>query len=497
MSEKEKVYPKLRPLTEKHLKNLYNVQLNDDCSKIDSNIGKIKCNICEYETDLEFLHFGRNKRPNEKCPNCYSLKRTRLLWYYLENKTDYLKKEGIRILHTAPETSIYKKIKEDFGDRYVSSDIFESPFIDEIIDIQDIPYDDNTFDLIITSHVLEHVPDDYIALQEFYRILKPNGKVIILIPSLPYLKKTFELPQINSSKLRQRYYKQHDHRRYYGDDDFYRLLELVGFETIKEDKYFLKDDEDIKLRYSLADDAIFVATKVINKEKDHTNLLKADFCSICESNVTFKTDKVNDRICSQCNSTSQERLLYTHTKEFLSNNSKVLYVNPKDTLNTKLKSITQNYSILPDDKLLNKGFKTIFKNNTDENKNNILKQIKTFSDNYFDIILTYHLLDHEVNDIKLFEELSRILKDGGKLLLKENIDLDLLHMIEDESINTYKLKSMFYGNPSANRCYASDFIDFIREKGFIVEYENPDKQNDNIKLKDELIKDPLLICTKK
>ena len=73
----------------------------------------------------------------------------------------------------------------------------------------------------------EHDYKAYLLLSEFYRILKPNGKVIILIPSLPYLKKTFELPQINSSKLRQRYYKQHDHRRYYGDDDFYRLLELV------------------------------------------------------------------------------------------------------------------------------------------------------------------------------------------------------------------------------------------------------------------------------
>lgn len=499
MSEKknETVYPKLRPLTEKHLKNLYNVQLDDNCSKITSSIGKIKCNICEYETDLEFLHFGKNKRPNEKCPNCYSLKRTRLLWYYLENKTDFLNNEDIRVLHTAPETSIYKKIKEDFGDRYISSDIFESPFIDEIIDIQNIPYEDNTFDLIITSHVLEHVPDDFIALQEFYRVLKPNGKVIILIPSLPYLKKTFELPQINSPELRQRYYKQHDHRRYYGDDDFYRLLELVGFRTIKEDKYFLKDYEEIKLRHSLADDPIFVATKIIDEDKNSTKEIDADFCSICESDVTFKTDKMNDKICSQCHSTSQERLYYSQIKEFISSNSNILYINPKDSLNSKLKSLTQNYSSLPDEQLLNKGFMGIFKNNNDVDSNDILKQIKMLPEKNYDIILTYHLLDNEEKDIQLLEELSRIIKGGGRLLLKENIDLELLYKIEDESINTSKLRKMFYGNPSANRCYGRDFIDSVRNNGFVVEYENPEKQGDNLKLKDQLIKDPLLICTKK
>lgn len=93
-NDKEKTYPQLRTLTESHLKNLYNMQLKDNCSKIDSEIGKIKCNICGYESELEFLHFGRSNRPNEKCPNCYSLKRTRLFWYYLENKTDFLKKRG-------------------------------------------------------------------------------------------------------------------------------------------------------------------------------------------------------------------------------------------------------------------------------------------------------------------------------------------------------------------------------------------------------------------
>ncbi len=43
------------------------------------------------------------------------------------------------------------------------------------IDVTRITYDSNTFDVILCSHVLEHVPDDDKAMRELYRVLKPNG----------------------------------------------------------------------------------------------------------------------------------------------------------------------------------------------------------------------------------------------------------------------------------------------------------------------------------
>ena len=43
------------------------------------------------------------------------------------------------------------------------------------MDICDIPYRDNTFDVIYCSHVLEHVPDDRKAMREFLRVLKVGG----------------------------------------------------------------------------------------------------------------------------------------------------------------------------------------------------------------------------------------------------------------------------------------------------------------------------------
>lgn len=46
----------------------------------------------------------------------------------------------------------------------------------EIIDIQNIPYVDESFDIIIARHMLYHVPDLYKALAEVKRVLKKNGK---------------------------------------------------------------------------------------------------------------------------------------------------------------------------------------------------------------------------------------------------------------------------------------------------------------------------------
>jgi ubiquinone/menaquinone biosynthesis C-methylase UbiE len=52
------------------------------------------------------------------------------------------------------------------------------------VDIQDMPFEDNTYDLVRCSHVLEHVPDDRRALSEIRRILAPNGIAVIQVPLL-------------------------------------------------------------------------------------------------------------------------------------------------------------------------------------------------------------------------------------------------------------------------------------------------------------------------
>lgn len=247
-------------ITEKRILKVRKLQEKENVKKVRNPLGKQKCNICNYKTNLEFLSYGKKKRPNEKCPNCYSFKRTRTIWFYITKYTDFLEREDIKILHTAPESSLYKTLKSRYGDNYISSDIVESQYVDEIIDAQNIPYDDNSLDLIITSHVLEHIPDDQKALEEFYRVLKNNGQLVMMIPTLDELEKTFEVPQINTDNLRQRYYKQFDHQRYYGRDVFDKLEE-AGFKALREMKYELLKYTKETMYHNLAIEPIFIGIK--------------------------------------------------------------------------------------------------------------------------------------------------------------------------------------------------------------------------------------------
>ncbi|MBQ2666514.1 class I SAM-dependent methyltransferase [Methanobrevibacter sp.] len=143
----------------------------------------------------------------------------------------------------------------------------ENPFIREIVDIQDIPYEDDFFDLIYCSHVLEHVVDDKKAISELKRVLKPSGTALILVPingiafELPYDEtKTLENPQYNTPELREKYYGQDDHLRLYGRDFKDRLID-AGFKIVSDD--FIRNlGHEAVDRYALIrDENIFECVK--------------------------------------------------------------------------------------------------------------------------------------------------------------------------------------------------------------------------------------------
>lgn len=105
----------------------------------------------------------------------------------------------------------------------------------EKIDITDIPYADNTFDVIICSHVLEHIPEDRKAMLELFRVLKKGGWAILQVPLDSTRNVTFEDPNITNPKEREKYFGLRDHVRIYGLD-YKNKLELAGF-RVKVDKY--------------------------------------------------------------------------------------------------------------------------------------------------------------------------------------------------------------------------------------------------------------------
>jgi SAM-dependent methyltransferase len=61
-------------------------------------------------------------------------------------------------------------------------DFFEYDNVDIVCDIADLPFEDNSVDIVLNIAVLEHVPYPQKVLDEIYRILKPNGYVYTAFP---------------------------------------------------------------------------------------------------------------------------------------------------------------------------------------------------------------------------------------------------------------------------------------------------------------------------
>lgn len=114
--------------------------------------------------------------------------------------------------------------------RYVTADL-ESPLADVKLDVQHMPFEDESFDVIFCNHILEHVQDDRLAMREMYRVMRSGkGWGVMLSPVDLSLDKTFEDDSITDPAERTRIFGQYDHRRNYGRDYADRLRE-AGFEV--------------------------------------------------------------------------------------------------------------------------------------------------------------------------------------------------------------------------------------------------------------------------
>jgi SAM-dependent methyltransferase len=54
-------------------------------------------------------------------------------------------------------------------------------------DVQELSWPDASFDLVLTSETLEHVPDLHQALREIRRVLRPGGRHVFTVPVDPLL----------------------------------------------------------------------------------------------------------------------------------------------------------------------------------------------------------------------------------------------------------------------------------------------------------------------
>ena len=196
-----------------------------------------------------FLPYGYGtQRSNVLSPSTLSLERHRLLWLYLNNETDFFSAPK-KVLHFAPEQAFYKLFRNQKNLDYTTTDLF-SPLADVKADICNLPFKDNTYDVILCNHVLEHIPDDTKAMQELFRVLKPGGMGIFQIPQDLNRTTTFADDTIIDQKERAKIFGQYDHVRIYGRD-YFDKLRSIGFTVIEED-YTNKIPPELVTKYCLA-----------------------------------------------------------------------------------------------------------------------------------------------------------------------------------------------------------------------------------------------------
>ena len=218
----------------------------------------VECNVCG-STYKKFLPYGRMvSRENALCPNCLSLERHRLMQFYLKEKTNFYT-APLRVLHIAPEHCFISRFSAMKNLKYITADI-ESPLAMVKMDIHQIPFEANTYDVAFCNHVMEHVTDDIKAMSEIYRILKPGGWAIIQSPMWPGLTNTFEDLSITDPIEREKIFGQNDHVRNYGTD-YGRRLEKAGF-TVTEDKFVMEMPKEKVKRFALpAEEIIYFCQK--------------------------------------------------------------------------------------------------------------------------------------------------------------------------------------------------------------------------------------------
>jgi SAM-dependent methyltransferase len=172
------------------------------------------------------------------CPSCLSLERHRALAICAGQEPLF---EGKDVLHFAPEPSLTAFIRGKGVKNYKTCDLFK-PDVDYRIDICAIDLPDQSFDVVLCLHVLEHVPDDRKAMSELRRILRPSGIAIIMVPMEEGLDETYENPAIVSEADRLIHFGQEDHVRYYGRDlrDRLRGAKFSIREWVSKEPYVLK-----------------------------------------------------------------------------------------------------------------------------------------------------------------------------------------------------------------------------------------------------------------
>lgn len=169
---------------------------------------------------------------NVFCPNCGSKNRERLILDILQNEIDCNNK---KVLLFAPEKNIYNYLKQVATLTTVDIEPQLYKPIDKAVQFADathLQFANDSFDILIANHILEHIPNDDVALQQMYRVLKPNGVAILQVPYSKKLQQTIEDKTIKNPALQEQLFAQKDHVRIYAYANYIERLQAANF-TVK------------------------------------------------------------------------------------------------------------------------------------------------------------------------------------------------------------------------------------------------------------------------
>jgi SAM-dependent methyltransferase len=218
------------------------------------------CNIC-HSNLRAWVYAGPIDHCNLVCPVCNAYGRHRMMGLVIEN--ELMAQDtmiGKRLLHFAPEVGFQNWLKRKLPHiEYKSADLF-SPDVDLCIDLESIALPNDSIDVVILSHVLEHVSNDRCALDELNRILRPNGTLFLQVP-LSVEQRTIE-EKLDTAGERLVVYGKTDHVRLYGSDLFDRLV-ASGFEVTV---HFAKNEPYLPLFNSMALDLPDNSSMLYNNE---------------------------------------------------------------------------------------------------------------------------------------------------------------------------------------------------------------------------------------
>jgi SAM-dependent methyltransferase len=140
-----------------------------------------RCNICRWHGDR---FEGTAHSESAVCPRCGSIARDRFLFFCLQART-VRPRDRLRLLETSPRMGAsYRRTMAGWFD-YLCSDFDERAHAGMLrLDLQAIDLPDASIDVVLTPHVLEHVPDTDKALGELHRVIAPGGRMFLQVPVL-------------------------------------------------------------------------------------------------------------------------------------------------------------------------------------------------------------------------------------------------------------------------------------------------------------------------